>query len=284
MSKLFVYFVAFFVLQMCSNNPNAPEMANDSYSKGVTEEMQNESSKTLDTEAQQSFERETAQKIIKDGELFLETKNAQKTKAHLDSLVKKYKGYLSAEEFQDNDYQFSIYYTVRIPSANFESFLSNAEKGEGKVTHKQINARDVTTQFIDLETRLANKEKYIERYRQLLKKANSIKEILEIERQIRTLEEELESAKGQLQYLSNQVQYSTLRITITQKKDYQYTPQQRDSFWQKLKASVSKGWFVFVDFLLLLLTLWPFWIAIAVVIFLIRRYNKRKKNRKFPTH
>lgn len=282
MSKLVISLVAFFALQMCSS-PSTTKMDNGTYAEQAMETNSKKMS-ALNDDVQEVDKQDVSRKIIKDGELFLETKNLQKTKSHLDSLVKNYKGYLSAENFQDNDFQYSVNYTVRIPSVNFESFLNNAEKAQAKILHKQINARDVTTQFIDLEIRLANKEKYIERYQQLLKKANSIKEILEIERQIRTLEEELESTKGQLQYLSNQVTYSTLRVSITQKKDYQYEPQHRDSFWQKLKASFSKGWFVFVDFLLIMLTLWPFWIAIVAVFVLIRRNRKRKKNKKTTTY
>ena len=61
----------------------------------------------------------------------------------------------------------------------------------------------MTDQFIDLETRLENKRNYLKRYNDLLLKANSIKEILEIEEKIRALEEEIESATGQLKYLSD---------------------------------------------------------------------------------
>lgn len=282
MSKLLVSLIAFFALQMCSS-PGSSEVSDDSY---VTETVKMQSGRTNspETATPEEVENKGSQKIIKDGELFLETQDIVKTKADLDSLVRNYKGYLAAENFQNNDYQYVVHYTVRIPNQSFDAFVKRAEKVGTKITNKQINARDVTTQFIDLKTRLANKEKYIERYRQLLKKANSIKEILEIERQIRNLEEELESTKGQLQYLSSQVQYSTLRVSITQKKDFKYTPQHRDSFWQKLKTSLSKGWFIFVDFMLILLTLWPFWVAISAIVFFIVRHNKRRRKRKFPTH
>lgn len=275
---LFLFVLSFFY--MCSNsesNDAAIAYSNDA----VTESAQTPRAFNQSTGEVTHL---TTKKIIRDGNLVLETKAMQQTLKHLDSLIHYYKGYLAGENFQDNNHESLTNYTVRIPAGAFDNFLIDLEKGEAKLTHKQINARDVTTQFIDLETRLSNKEKYIERYRELLKKANSIKEILEIEQQIRNLEEEVESSKGQLKYLSNQVAYSTLRISITQKKDYHYTPEKRDGLWQKLKASVSKGWYVFVDFLLLLLTLWPFGLLAIILIITIRKYNKRRRSRKSPTH
>lgn len=51
-----------------------------------------------------------------------------------------------------------------------------------------------------------------------LVKANSIKEILEIEEKICALEEDIESATGRLKYLSDQVDYSTLDLPSQHKR------------------------------------------------------------------
>ncbi len=140
-------------------------------------------------------------------------------------------------------------------------------------------ARDVTDQFIDLETRLENKRNYLKRYNDLLLKANSIKEILEIEEKIRALEEEIESATGRLKYLSDQVDYSTLDLTISTQKNFKYSPENRDKFTELLKQSLSKGWFGLVDFFLFLIHIWPIWI-IGVLIFYAWRKYKMKSRRK----
>jgi hypothetical protein len=110
-------------------------------------------------------------------------------------------------------------------------------------------------------------------------RAKSVKEILEIEEKIRRLEEEIESTTGRLKYLSDQVDYSTLDLTISKHKDFKYNPAARDKFSERLKQSLSKGWFGFVDFLLFIIKIWPFWIIIALVLYFWKRYKRTKKKK-----
>ena len=97
-----------------------------------------------------------------------------------------------------------------------------------------------------------------------------VEDILNIEQSIRVLQEEIESSEGRLRYLNDCVSYSTLILTISTEKDFKFVPAKRDSFWEKLKESVSGGWFSLVDFILDLFGLWPLWIVIVGAYFLIK--------------
>ncbi len=127
-------------------------------------------------------------KIIRDGRLGLRVTELEKTKTRIDTLVTANGGYYANESFNNSDWESSFNLKIRIPSLNFEKFISGIEAGEGEVLYKVIDARDVTAQFIDLETRLENKRSYLVRYNDLLKKANRVNDILENEEQIRGLE------------------------------------------------------------------------------------------------
>jgi hypothetical protein len=159
-------------------------------------------------------------KIIKDGKLGLRVSELEQTKLRVDTLIKYHGGYYANESFNNTDLESSFVLEIRIPSENFEKFISEIETGDGEILYKEIYARDVTDQFIDLETRLENKRNYLIRYNDLLRKANNVKEILEIEEKIRGLEEEIESTTGRLKYLSDLVDYSTLDLTISKKKGF----------------------------------------------------------------
>lgn len=216
-------------------------------------------------------------KIIRDGRLGLRVTELEKTKTRIDTLVKANGAYYANESFNNSDWESSFNLKIRIPSVNFEKFISGIEAGEGEVLYKVIDARDVTSQFIDLETRLENKRNYLIRYNDLLKKANSVKDILEIEEKIRVLEEEIDSTTGQLKYLSDLVNYSTLDLTLTKQKDFKYNPEKRAKFSERFKQSISKGWFEFVDFVLFMIKIWPFWIIIAVMVYFWRKFRKARK-------
>ena len=218
-------------------------------------------------------------RIIKDGRLGIKVTKLQQTKDRVDSLVKQYEGYYANESFNNNDWESSYNLKVRIPSTNFEKFITEIESGDGEILYKVIDARDVTDQFIDLETRLENKRNYLKRYNDLLLKAKTVTEILEIEEKIRGLEEEIESTTGRLKYLSDLVDYSTLDLTISKQKDFKYNPEKRAKFLERLKQSLSKGWFGFVDFILFIFKIWPIWIIITLIFIFLNKYKmKRKKN------
>ncbi len=218
-------------------------------------------------------------KIIKDGRMGIRVDDLEGTKRRIDSLLIKYKGYYAKESFHNSSYESAFNLRIRVPGNNYEWFIADIESGKGNLLYKEIDARDVTEQFLDIETRLANKRAYLSRYQELVKQAKTIKEILEIEEQVRKLEEEIESAEGKLRYLNSQVTFSTLDLTISKENDYKYTPGRREHFMERLKEAVSGGWYAFVDFFLMLINIWPFWIIIVALVMALKHFRKKKKQR-----
>ncbi len=221
-----------------------------------------------------------SKKIIRDGRMQIEVASLADTKYMIDTLLKSSDGYYANESFDKNDYQSSYTLKIRVPSAKFDTFIKTIESGGGDIQFKEIGARDVTDQFIDLESRLTNKRNYLQRYNELLKQAKSVSEILEIQERIRVLEEEVESTVGRLKYLTDQVDFSTLDLTISLKKEYKYNPEKRDRFGERFKQSLSKGWFGFVDFLLFIIKIWPFWILLVVSYAFWKRFRTAKHKNK----
>lgn len=259
-----------------------PKAAEESYATDVTElsmlSKKNETSPSLDKAITKEV---VKKKIIKDGSLGIEVKDLAQAKTQIDTLLRSVGGYYDSEDYSNNDYAIQYDFKIRIPAEKFELFIAKLEQeGNNVIAYKNIEARDVTEEFIDLETRLTNKQKYLARYQDLLKNAKSVKEILEIQEKIRGLEEELESTAGKLKYMNDLVNYSTLSLNVSQKKDYKYTPEQRANIVEKVKQSIVGGWYSFVDFLLILLYNWAFLIIIAVAIYYFVKYRKRRKNNK----
>ena len=219
-------------------------------------------------------------KIIKDGRLGLQVHSLQTAKKQIDSLLKSMDGYYANENLRNTNNESGYELTIRIPVQNFEKFMRSTETGNFKVLYKEISARDVTEEFVDLTTRLNSKRTALGRYNEIMKRADKVKDIVEIEEAIRNLQEEIESSEGRLRYLNDCVNYSTLNLTISTEKDFAYRPQKRDSFWEKFKESVVEGWFGLVDFVLGLFGMWPLLIVIIPLYILIRKWIKHRKLRK----
>ncbi len=277
MRKILLLFILTFLFVSC-NQKNAEEVSYattdlEEEMSPIAQQSTNESSESKETIEAKKINKK---KIIKDGKLGIRVSELEITKLRIDSLIKKYGGYYANESFNNSDWESSFTLKIRIPSVSFENFISDIEQGNGEILYKEIDARDVTEQFIDLETRLENKRNYLIRYNELLKKANSVKEIVEIEEKIRGLEEEIESTVGRLKYLNDLVDYSTLDLTISKQKDFKYNPTKRDKFSEKLKQSVSRGWFGFVDFILFLIKIWPFWVIFPFIFYFWKRHKSKK--------
>ena len=262
-----------FLVASCA--PKSAEFSNEVLMKSESDKK--EASPVLKNTAESDV---IKKKIIKDGRLGMDVKNLSASKTNIDTIVRNLGGYYDNESLSNNDYATAYDLKIRIPSDKFEILIAKIESGEGEVSYKEIDARDVTEEFIDLETRLGNKQKYLTRYQELLRNAKNIKEILDIEEKIRVLEEEIESTTGRLKYLNDQVNYSTLELNISQKKAFKYTPPFRQNFFEKLKQSLSRGWYGFVDLFFFLLSNWAVLILLAVLIWLWIKYRKRRKSRK----
>lgn len=217
-------------------------------------------------------------KIIKDGNISIKTKDIVVSKASLDELVKQYNGYYENEDLQNNDQLISYNLRVRVPSDNFEKIISTLENGKDEITNKNIQARDVSEEYYDVESRLVSKREYLNRYKALLAKASTVKDILAIEENIRVLQEEIESSVGRLKYLNDQVSYSTLNVNLFKEKDFIYKPQSQDKFLERVKKSLSNGWNSIVSALLWIISIWPLIVSLMIVYYVVRRFRKNRKS------
>lgn len=219
-------------------------------------------------------------KIIKDGNIQIEVDNIPASKMRIEELVKQAGGYISDDSYSDDYGSQNCSLKIRIPSSNFDTLIAAVEKGNKDIMRKDITARDVTEEFIDLETRLQNKKNYLQRYTELLKQAKSVEDILKIQANTRALEEEIESTEGRLKYLNDQVSYSTLEISLIVKKEYIAEPFYKGHFFTRLGHAFINGWYGAVEFILVFFRLWALWIIIILCIYSIIRLRRKRKNKK----
>jgi hypothetical protein len=215
------------------------------------------------------------QKIIKEATLRFETDDLENTFNQIQKAVTAGKAtIINDSEGKDYGTVFRNL-TVKVPSQNFDRFINDISKGVSYFEIKNISAQDVTEQFIDLTSRLNTKKKLEERYLQILQKATKVSEILEIEKQISVIREEIEAKEGQLKYLQSRVSESTVTIEF-----YKTTAEKEGvkiSYGSKIWTAVKSGFFSLSDFLISLISVWPFIIIFCVLAYFIRKKFKRKK-------
>lgn len=217
-------------------------------------------------------------KIIKDGTISIKAKNVEAAKKYMDVIIKKYDAYYENEEFENINERSRYVLKIRVPNKEFEAFLKAAEKGEGEITSKTINARDVTEEYVDGEIRLTSKRLFRGRYNKLLAKATKVEDILAIEENIRVLQEEIESQEGRLKFLDDQITYSTLDVTLFTEKLISDVPKP-ETFLQRVKFSISNGCEALIAFVLWCIKQWPWLIVLLTVTSLLKVFLRKRKNK-----
>ncbi len=291
MKKTLVIMLVAFLAISCSNSDGNREFMRTSEKNQTSiipddaldfdEDIEQEPPRTNSSSApnQNTVQKEQKKsKIIKDGSITLEVDSLEIAKRGIDSIVNTTNAYLENEVYNGGVNQHRYTLKIRIPNSEFETFISSLEKGGGKMISKSINARDVTGEYIDLEIRLKNNQAYLAQYRTLLKRAKSIKDILEIEEKARRIESEIDSQLGRMKYINDQVKYSTLSLNMYQKhiNRNEYKP---PSFFSRVWNSMKYGFNMMQEILLWIVVLWPLLILIVIAYLGRRMYKTRKSNK-----
>lgn len=218
-----------------------------------------------------------SKKIIKNGDMKIQVGDIKKTQNQVNEIIKKNNAYIQKEEFQNTDMDDNLTLIIRVPHKNFDALISSFSNGVGSVLSKNISSNDVTEEYTDVAIKLANKKIYLEKYRDMLKSAATTKDMLEIQEKIRELEDEIDVAEGRLRFIDDRVNYSTLNLNLYKEK-VRSSATSKIGFGSRFIDSLTEGWNSFMSFLLGMVSLWPFFLLIPVIIFLWRKWKSKKKD------
>jgi hypothetical protein len=213
-------------------------------------------------------------KVIKNANLSFECTDIEKTYHSILEHVKKVKGTIQNDTESKSDYQISKNLTIRIPSNDFDAFISKTSKEVNYFDVKEISSDDVTEEFIDVQSRIKTKKILENRYLELLKKANKVSEMLEIEEQVSEIREEIEAKEGRLKYLNDKVSLSTIQINFYKKIAQENMVGM--SFGTKIWDAIVTGFNGIISFLLLLISIWPLLLVSILSFIFIKKIIKRK--------
>ncbi len=160
---------------------------------------------------------ETDQRIIKTGSLSLSVAHADESALAIASLASGMGGYIqqsSIEERVDGTKYGSV--TIRVPSNRFDEALAEAKKLATQVKSETVGGQDVTEQYTDLQAQLRNAKAQETEYLNILKRAQTVQDILSVQSYLGGVRSQIESLEGRLKYLENQTSYATLSVFLSE--------------------------------------------------------------------
>ncbi|MCW3110259.1 MAG: hypothetical protein JWQ09_4765 [Segetibacter sp.] len=215
-------------------------------------------------------------KIIKTASVTLELIDFKTFNSTIHNSIKRYGAYISNEQQNQRDDKIENVITIKVPAAQFED-LMNALPAEGvKVLEKSISTEDVTGEIVDTKARIEARKQVRDQYLGLLKKAKTMKEILEVQKEVSSIQEDIEAGSGRAELLGHEAAYSTVNLTYFQ---YLTATSGNDNssptFITKLKDAFDDGAAIVTGLLLILVTFWPIILTTVVVWIVYKKYSAR---------
>ena len=218
--------------------------------------------------------------IIKTGSLSVEVDKYDETEIRISEIVKRYNGFIAnSKSSQNSSGNKSGTITVKVPADKFDALISDVSKA-GKVMNQNIQANDVTEEYVDLEARVKTQKELEQRLLKLLnEKATRLSDVIEVEEKLASVRQKIESVEGRMKLLKSQSDLSTLIINVYEPS--MISTSSGGGFFYELGQAIKKGLSGFTNVLAvsitILIAIIPI-LFIAYIIFWI--FRKIIRNRK----
>lgn len=232
-------------------------------------EQSAEDGKKADTDAAKTH-------VIRTATLSVEVKSVTKALAEARSVAVDAGGVIEDEttERVDDSY-ITSHVVLRVPEAEYDSVLTELA-GTGKLLSRTANAKDVTEQVVDVNSRIATQRASVNRVRKLMDQAQDITDVVALESQLNTRQAELESLLAKQASLADRTTMATVTLDLSERaKEEKADEDDGPGFLDALGG----GWDAFVSVLrwivVVLAAILPFVVALAVLFTLWRVFGVR---------
>lgn len=228
-------------------------------------------------------------KIIRNADLQLETDLPEENQRKISAIVEGKGGFVVETTQSSSDVKTVsrdiVTMTVRVPAEKFNETLEEIRKSANRVIVETVKGQDVTEEFIDIEARLKAKRALEEQFLEIMKRANSVEDALNVQKQLAEVRGEIEKIEGRKRFLENQASLSTIKIRL--QTPTAFTPNS-GGFFYRLTDSISSGFDFAMSFVLgfitFLIAILPFVLLVLLPIYLVlRHFWKRLRFRKPST-
>jgi hypothetical protein len=154
-------------------------------------------------------QQEDDRKILYDADLTLVVEAPDSANQQIQAIAKRYGGYVN---------EVGTYRSViRVESGSLDAAVT-AISALGRVDRKSVRGQDVTETYLDYQIRLDNAQQARTRYLELLDKAETVDEILKVEKELERLNETIDLLKGKMNRIDHLDTYTTITINLRERQ------------------------------------------------------------------
>ena len=242
----------------------------EGYYKGDSSTYQNETANNNQGES----------KIQKNGSVSVLVENIDESIEALKSLNSAFKGQITSIYDSGKGNERAVQITVKVPVEKFEAYYEQLRKLEGEVVYANITTVDVTEEYIDITSRLNNLRNTEAQLNRILERANSVTDVLAVQKELSTVRGEIESYEQRKRYFDNQTDYAYVSISFAIDKTGLNIAEEQWKPWGEVKAAVKALVEVLKGLVNVIIWLVIFSPLVLIPYFLIKHLKKGKKTEK----
>jgi len=279
-AAILALFLVFSLLAGCSANSNSSkeDYAAGSYGSELSGPGNNGTAASTD------------RKLIRKINISAETEDMDSLLTDINGRISQLGGYVESRNIENGSTYANKRYrhaqlVIRLPAEQLDGFVAQVGQSSNIVSNTETSS-DITLQYVATESRLKVLKVEEERLLKFLSEAETVSEMLEIEKRLTQIQSEIETTTSQLKTYDNLVDYGTITLNITEVEVYTVI-EEDPTMWEQISqgfmtslsilGSIGKGLFVFI------VSASPFLILIGLVgliVLLVMRFKKQRAKRK----
>jgi len=158
--------------------------------------------------------------IIKNADLAIVVPDPGADMARISKLADELGGYVVSSNLSQSYYGPNsievpeVALVIRVPVERLDEALAKIKETAVKVNYETTNSMDVTSDYVDLQSRLSAKQAAEKKLLEILEDAKDTEDVLAVYTQLQMIQTEIESLKGQIKYYEQSAALSSISIRL----------------------------------------------------------------------
>lgn len=188
-------------------------------------------------EAQQPAQPEMGRVILQNASMTLIVDDPALKMEEAQMLAAEFGGWVvsaNANRIGDEARASSASVTIRVPAARLNEALARLKQGVGRIEAEAISGQDVTSQFVDLTSRVNNLRAAEAQLQIIMDEARRVDDVLSVYNELVRVRGEIESIQGQLNYYTEAASFASIALTL---RATPVTPPVEIAGWRPLETA-----------------------------------------------
>lgn len=170
----------------------------------------------------------------------------------------------------------SVVVVIRVPADRYDAAVDDV-RGLGEVLDLSVSTQDVTGATADLAARIDAQRASVARVRELMARAGSLSEVVQVEKELADRQSELESLVAERDQLAKSVAMATITANLLDPAAAESIESTQSHWWDAPWAAFIGSWQVL---LIALAGLSPLFIALGVAALVATAILRRRRSRR----